>query len=88
MTGAFMLATGLDWCKKHVICQRVLWGRGVTIMCWAGGVNRRFIAERSPPSCSRLFLSLGLSRHGASQPAGAGGCNRELPGLPVAVPQR
>lgn len=35
-----------------------------------------------------LSLSLGLSRHGASQPAGAGGCNRELPGLPVAVPQR
>ncbi len=59
-------------------------------MCRAGGfvfVNGRVFVERSPP-CSRLFLSLGLSRHGVSQPAGADGCNSELIGLPVDVPQR
>lgn len=84
-----LLCSQLVWSKKHLVLLKSAAGLGVIIMCWAGGfVNRRVIAERSPPSCSRLFLSLGLGGHGASQPAGAGGCNRELLGLPVAVPQR
>lgn len=84
-----LLCSQLVWSKKHLILIKNAVGWWGIIMCRAGGfVNGRVIAERSPPSCSRLFLSLGLSSHGASQPTGAGGCNRELLGLPVAVPQR
>lgn len=34
-----------------------------------------------------FYNRTGLSRHGASQPAGAGGCSRKFPELPVALPQ-